>query len=187
MLEGFKLLQDAICINLNQEVKELLTECILWNMGSIPIVPKSVLNDYFSEETVNDYYSLPKKNNLAGLYMDILVRNPDFLTDENVLYFICDIKEFNGYELLKNALSKGKIDVIKKCYLSDMYYDLEKLYIKYQYSRLLSQGQNDVLLLQIKHQFMDICNFWNIQIPTIIEHDLNTKKLADIIGVALNS
>lgn len=187
MLEDFKLLQDVICINLNQEVKELLTECILWNMGSIPIVPKSVLNDYFSEETVNDYYSLPKKNNLAGLYMDILVRNPDFLTDENVLYFICDIKEFNGYELLKNARSKENIDVIKKCYLSDMYYDLEKLYIKYQYSRLLSQGQNDVLLLQIKHQFMDVCNFWKIQIPTIIEHDLNTKKLADIIGVALNS
>ena len=52
--------------------------------------------------------------------MDILVRNPDFLTDENVLYFICDIKEFNGYELLKNARSKGNIDVIKKCYLSDM-------------------------------------------------------------------
>ena len=76
MLEGFKLLQDAICINLNQEVKELLTECILWNMGSIPIVPKSVLNDYFSEETVNDYYSLPKKNNLAGLYM-VSIANSD--------------------------------------------------------------------------------------------------------------
>ena len=105
MIEDFKALQYAICINLSHEVKELLTECILWNMGSIPIVPKFVLNDYFSEETVKEYNSLPKSNNLAALYMDILIRNPDFLTDKNVLCFMCDIREFNGY-LLLNARSK---------------------------------------------------------------------------------
>ena len=118
--------------------------------------------------------------------MDILIRNPDFLTDENVLYFMCDIREFNGYQLL-NARSKRSIDVIKKCYLSDMYYDLEKLYIKYRCSRLISQGQSDVLLSQIKHKFMDICNFWKIEIPTISDHYLNTKRLADIIEFVLNS
>jgi hypothetical protein len=187
MFEDFKLLQDAICINLSQEVKELLTECILWNMGSIPIVPKSVLNDYFSEKTVNDYYSLPKKNNLAGLYMDILVRNPDFLTDENVLYFICDIKEFNGYELLKNAQSKKSVDIINNCYLSEMYYDLEMLYIKYRYSRLLSQGHNDVLLSQIKHKLMEICDFWKKKSPVIIEYDLIQRNSPEIIEAVLNN
>lgn len=185
MIEDFKFLQDSICTNLSPEVKELLTECILWNMGSVPIVPQFILNEYFSEKTVNEYNSLPKTNNLAALYMDILIRNPDFLTDENVLYFMCDIREFNGYQLL-NARSKRSIDVIKKCYLSDMYYDLEKLYIKYRCSRLISQGQSDVLLSQIKHKFMDICNFWKIEIPTISDHYLNTNRLADIIGYVLN-
>lgn len=190
------LIQEAICQSCAPEylgyefdyksgmkcIRELLIDCILWHMGSVPLIPKRVLRSTCSEETVTRYFSLRHSNPIPALYADTFMKNPH-LFSEDVLCFVFDLKRFNCTEFLKECgYNHGAYSSIQR--YSDVYGDLSMLYAKVKYDEIF---HNNELASEEKllHKIHEISKFWNIELAYNHYKNLKDKRLTDIIELLL--
>lgn len=195
----FEILRDAICRSCAPEywglefdehgldiIKEVLEDCLLWRMGSIPIIPKRLPRGCLRSNIADRISRLKIDNPVPKLYAETLLKNPYF--NDEVLEFLIEPKEYSCLELLKPDNFKDGLhkDLIREdcIHAFCLGYDLELLYVKYKYS-VIFKLEVKAIKERMKEKIQEVCVFWKLDKANLCTGDLCNKRLADIIDVML--
>jgi hypothetical protein len=198
-----KLIREAVCQSCAPEhfgllfdgktgmrmLRELLADCLLFRMGSVPVLPRRVLTVQCSPDIVNEYFRLWRDNPVPDLFADTLLSNPHLICEDTLALF-SGVRKYRGSELLENA---GFVFPRDKDF-SGLYDDLALLYAGYRLSRIFRNREQDSEDRECRNAWeallaglREISAFWQLPPPDSAEKQLKEARLPKLMTMILDN